>query len=133
MPVGQATFLPSSGKQVIVDFRLANTSERQQHGFQNICAETIINTAILFQFSSSVIPSFHMNNVVAPLDIAFIDEMGQITDVYLMKTYRLLDLKKPTYSPSKPIRYAFEARAGYFAEHGIEVGDQILIKQPKSN
>ena len=133
MTVGQAIFLSSSGKQVAIDFRLADTSERQRHGFQNVCSETIVKTSILFQFSSPVIPSFHMNNVVAPLDIAFIDEMGQITDIHLMETYRLLDLKKPTYSPSKPVRYAFEARAGYFAEHDIKVGDQVLISSIKSN
>ena len=129
MPVSKGRFVTVAGVETLVMFRLANTNERLAQGFQFTCIETINSTNILFDFSRLVIPSFHMNNVVSPLDIAFIDDSGQIVNIYLMKTYRLLDLKKPTYRPSKPVLYAFEAKAGFFTKHGIKVGDKFFIQQ----
>ena len=128
MPVSKGHFLSSSGHAVPVSFRLANTGERHAQGFQFTCEETINTTNILFDFSRPTVPSFHMNNVVAPLDIAFINKVGEITDIYLMKTYRLFEIDKPTYRPSKPALYAFEAHAGFFIEHNIKVGDQFFIQ-----
>ena len=129
MPEGNSAFILSSGINIPFQYRLADTNERTQHGFQYACAETIQKTQMLFKFSREVIPAFHMNNVVAPLDIAFIDQMGQITNIYLMKTYKLLDVNKPLYSPTKPILYALEARAGYFAELGVKVGDFVEVER----
>ena len=128
MPLEKGKFVSNSGLVIPVSFRLANTSERLAQGFQFACAETINTTNILFDFSRPVVPSFHMNNVVAPLDIAFINELGEIINIYLMKTYRLLEIDKPTYRPSKPALYAFEARAGFFSQHKIKVGDKFFTQ-----
>jgi len=129
MPIDSADFVLSSGEKITFQYRLADTVERQQHGFQHTCAATIAKTQMLFKFLYAGKPAFHMNNVVAPLDIAFIDEMGKITDIYLMKIYSLLDVQKTLYSPTKSVLYALEARAGYFAELGIKIGDHVNIKQ----
>ena len=129
MPVSKGQFLSSSGQAVLVSFRIANTAERQAQGFQFACEETIKTTNILFDFSRPSVPSFHMNNVVAPLDIAFINELGEITDIFLMKTYCLLEIDKPTYRPSKPAFYAFESQAGFFAKHDIKIGDKFFIQR----
>lgn len=128
MPIGTATITLGSGQKTTFQYRLADTAVRMQHGFQRTCAQTIETTQMLFKFTHPQKPAFHMNNVVAPLDIAFIDENGKITDVLLMKTYSVIDLKKPLYSPSKTVLYALEARAGYFADLGVKVGDHVEIE-----
>ena len=128
MPIGEATFELGSERTIEFSFRMANTGKRSQHGFQFTCAETIENTKIMFYFKRPIIPSFHMNNVVAPLDIAFIDQEGKIIDILLMKTYSFLELNKPLYKPTSPALYALEAKAGFFKEEGIQVGDMILFK-----
>ena len=127
MPIGQASFLLDSGEKIDFNFRKANTGKRSTHGFQFTCAETIESTKIMFYFKRSIIPSFHMNNVKAPLDIAFIDKDGKITDILLMKTYSNTNQNKPLYSPSSPALFALETHAGYFAKQGIMVGDQIIF------
>lgn len=131
MPIRAAQFRLSSGDTVPVEYRLADTNERQQHGFQFTCADTIASTQMLFVFKHSTLPSFHMRNVFAPLDIAFIDETGKITDIYLMMTYKVLNSFERTYSPSRPIKFALEARAGFFHDHGIKVNDHLTVINKK--
>ena len=132
MPIGKATFISASnGNKHNFQYRLADTPERMQHGFQHTCGQTIATMQMLFKFAFPYKPSFHMNNVVAPLDIAFIDANGKITDIFLMKTYTIVDLKKNLYSPSQTVLYALEAHAGYFAKLGVKVGDYVDIKQLK--
>ncbi len=63
-----------------------------------------------------------MRNVKAPLDIAFIDDDGQIVDIQRMEPYVLGAAREIYYSPPGPVAAALEARAGYFAEHGISAG-----------
>ncbi len=132
MPIGNGSFiLASSGKKYSFQYRLADTPERMQHGFQYTCGQTIATTQMLFKFAFPYKPTFHMNNVLAPLDIAFIDANGKISDIFLMKTYTIVDLKKTLYSPSQAVLYALEAHAGYFAKLGVKVGDRVDIKQLK--
>jgi uncharacterized membrane protein (UPF0127 family) len=107
-------------------YRLANTQQSMWYGFQFSCAETIAKTQILFQFKSPLVPSFHMNNVIAPLDIAFIDKEGFIIDILQMKTYKP-NKERPLYKPSAPALYALEAHIGYFVEKDVKVGDQVLL------
>ena len=128
MPIRQGTFRRITGEETTFEYRWANTTEKIAHGFQYTCPETISNMNILFEFNYEGMPRFHMNNVFAPLDIAFIDKSGVIVDIFLMNTYSLLELKKPLYSPSKPVLYALEARSGFFQDLNITRGDQLLIR-----
>lgn len=113
-------------KKIAFNYRLANTPQLRSYGFQFSCPETIANTQILFQFDSPMIPNFHMNNVEAALDIAFINSQGFIIDILAMETYKT-NQHKPLYKPSAPALYALEARLGFFAEMEVAVGDQVLL------
>ncbi len=128
MPIRQGVLRRITGEEVLFEYRWANTVERIAHGFQRTCPQTVAGMQMLFEFSRESIPDFHMNNVVAPLDIAFVDKNGVIVDIFLMNTYSLLELKKPLYSPSKPVLYALEARAGFFQDLNITRGDKLLIR-----
>lgn len=119
------TITRSDGSLFTLDAKYANNSETRAAGFQHVCAERIATTLILFEFSSLLQPSFHMNNVVAPLDIAFIDKDGSVESTQRMSTYSILLRDKPLYSPSRPVVAALEAHDGFYAEHNIDSSSRI--------
>lgn len=122
MQVKETVIELSAGKQIPLNYRLADTGVLRMAGFQEICPETIQREQILFVFERPLIPAFHMRNVKAALDIAFIDAEGMIVNIQTMQPYVLGSNIKPLYRPPSVILYALEAREGFFAEHGIEEG-----------
>jgi uncharacterized membrane protein (UPF0127 family) len=101
---------------------IADQNDERAAGFQHICPEVISRTLILFVFPRDYTASFHMRNVFAPLDIAFIDSFGGIVDIQTMDTYVLGARDHPLYSPPVPARAALEADVGFFERHGIKPG-----------
>ena len=79
------------------------------------------DSGMLFTFEESAQQSFHMKDTKIPLDIAFITQDGIIESIKELEPYVSL----PVYSEG-PIRYALEVNRGWFAEHNIEVGDQLI-------
>ena len=125
MPLIEVTLSRKDGSQHSVPAKLADNITTRAAGFQRVCAETIEAMPILFVFQRESVPSFHMNNVVAPIDIAFIDKRGNLESIQTMKPYSLLQRKKPLYSPSRPVLYAFEVHPGFFDKHDISLGDKL--------
>ena len=102
--------------------KTADTSERQAGGFQCATPEEIHRHLILFDFGQEITTQFHMNNVPAALDIAFIKADGRLFSILKMEP-------SPTtlYGPMGPFRYAIEARAGFFESQGIRQGEARLV------
>ncbi len=125
MPVIEVTLSREDGSQHSLLAKLANNNMTRAAGFQRVCAETIEAMPILFVFQSEAMPSFHMNNVVAPIDIAFIDKHGEVESIQAMKPYSILQRKKPLYSPKRPVLYAFEVHPGFYEKHDISLGDKM--------
>lgn len=111
------------GRRVQLVTRVADDYRERAAGFQHVCPDTVDRTAIYFQFQRTRRPNFHMRNVKAPLDIAFIDADGNIVDIQLMKPYVLGAKRHKTYSPPGEVAAALEARAGYFASQQITEGN----------
>lgn len=111
------------GRSIRLAVRVADDFGERAAGFQHICPETIEETAIYFAFDRPRRPNFHMNNVKAPLDIAFIDSDGVIVDIQRMEPYVLGAKRRPTYGPPGDVAAALEARAGYFAGQQVTEGD----------
>jgi uncharacterized membrane protein (UPF0127 family) len=105
--------------------KLADTGERQAAGFQCATPEEIKRHLILFDFGRETVTQFHMQNVPAPLDIAFIKDDGRIFAILKMDP-------SPTelYGPLGPFRYALEAHASFFASQGIRQGEARLVVPP---
>lgn len=108
-----------------VAVKTADNNATRAAGFQRVCASTIAETPILFLFDRPFVPSFHMNNVVAAIDIAFIDEHGKIESIQAMQPYSVLLLDKPLYSPERPVIAALEARPGFYSDNSLSVGDTV--------
>lgn len=105
-----------------VTVRVADTPERQAAGFQCATPAEIERTLILFDFGEEIHTRFHMENVPRPLDIAFAKADGRIFAVQ-----RMAPGPGALYGPLGTFRYALEARAGFFAEHGVRAGEARLV------
>ena len=125
MPHIEVTLTRADGTSHSFDAKLADNLSTRAAGFQRVCASTIEATPILFQFQREQTPSFHMHNVVAPLDIAFIDKEGGIDSIQLMKVYSILQVTKPLYSSTGPVLYALEAHPGFFDKHAVSLSSTM--------
>lgn len=102
--------------------RVAATGADRAAGMQHLCAEAVEDTAILFVFERPRRPRFHMNNVHAPLDIAFIAPDGRIVEVHRMEPGQ-----ETLTAPQQPVAGALEVAAGRGAAHDLEPGRVIRL------
>ena len=74
--------------------------------------------------------AFWMYNTLIPLDIAFIDPDGRIGSIRQMEPCTSPVAQYcPNYEAGVPFQSALEVNAGYFAEHGIVAGAQVILQR----
>jgi uncharacterized membrane protein (UPF0127 family) len=112
----------TGAKTLALRVKTADSADRQAGGFQCSTPQEINRNLILFDFGDEILTQFHMRNVPAPLDIAFVKADGRIFAILRMDP-------SPTqlYGPMGPFRYALEARAGFYESQGIRQGEARLI------
>jgi uncharacterized membrane protein (UPF0127 family) len=114
--------IDADGRRVPVTVKVAALPEEQAAGFQCAAPAEIQRTLILFDFDAEIQTAFHMRNVAAPLDIAFIKADGRIFAIL-----RMAPSPTALYGPLGPFRWALEARAGFFTGQGIHQGAARLM------
>jgi zinc transport system permease protein len=121
MPVRMVT-VQMGAKTVAIRVKVAETSEQAAAGFQCSTSQEIQNTLILFDFGREIHTQFHMQNVPAALDIAFVKADGNIFSILKMDP-------SPTalYGPMGNFRFALEARAGFYESQGVRQGEARLL------
>ena len=122
MPDNDLTINSAHDQPLELGARMAVNDVSRAAGFQWVCESVIEKKPILFVFDEPGIPQFHMRNVVAPIDIAFIDSEGRIESIQSMQPYVLISKHRPLYSPARKVIAALEAHKGFYQKHGIEVG-----------
>lgn len=130
MPVIEVTLTRDDGSSYSMPSKLADNNVTRAAGFQRVCESTIEAMPILFVFQRESTPGFHMNNVVSPIDIAFIDKAGRLESIQAMKPYSVLEIKKPLYSPKRPVLYALEVHKGFFDKHNISLTSKMSWVKP---
>lgn len=88
------------------------------------------NAGMLFVYDSTqpADAGFWMFRTRIPLDIAFMDSTGVIRAVRQMTPCPTTIAEGcPTYTPDVPYRYALEVNGGFFARHGVGVGQAVLL------
>lgn len=75
---------------------------------------------MLFVYPDTHLRSFWMANTRIPLSIAFLDGSGRVVTLTDMKP-----LDRERTSSVLPARYALEMNQGWFASHGVAVGDTV--------
>lgn len=102
--------------------KVADDDEQRAAGFQCATGADVERTKILFDFGAEITTAFHMQNVAAPLDIAFAKGDGRIFSVQ-----RMVPSPTALYQPMGAFRYALETRAGFFEQQGIRAGQAHLL------
>jgi uncharacterized protein len=113
-----------------IDLELARTPAEHQRGlmFRDYLPP---DSGMLFVYTFESRESYWMFNTLIPLSIAFIDRDGTIVDIQDMA--RLDDPSNESeaarfvYPSAAPYWYALEVNTGWFLEHGVGVGQQIMF------
>jgi uncharacterized membrane protein (UPF0127 family) len=84
------------------------------------------NHGMLFIYPTIGLRTFWMKDTHIPLSIAFLDDSGLILSIHPMAPMQTDE----RYRSLQPVRYALEVNQGWFAEHGISVGDMVEMKLP---
>ncbi len=100
---------------------VARTPEQRERGL--MFRETLPEgRGMLFVFDRPEVRSFWMKDTYIPLDIAFIDETFRIVDIQQMEPRT-----EDPHISARPAMFALEVPRGWFAAHGIRVGDEAVI------
>jgi uncharacterized protein len=111
----------STGKRSEVEVEIADDQAEQRRGLMER-TELAEDAGMLFVFDREEPRSFWMRNTLIPLSIAYIASDGRIVDIQDMQP-----LDETSHSSAAPAQYALEVNQGFFAERGIEVGNEVEI------
>jgi uncharacterized membrane protein (UPF0127 family) len=85
------------------------------------------NEGMVFLFDEPTAGSFWMKDTLIPLSIAFVDERGRVLGIEEMTP--CTGDPCPTWDAGgAEYSMAIEANAGWFAEHGVTVGDTVELR-----
>ncbi len=113
------TIINSVGERMPVQVEIADTDAERQQGLMGRTA-LAEDAGMLFVFGREQQLSFWMKNTLIPLSIAYIDAQGRIVDIQDMQP-----LDETSHPSAAPAQFALEVNQGFFAEHGIEVGNVL--------
>jgi uncharacterized membrane protein (UPF0127 family) len=118
------TFPEATGASLLVE--IADTGAERATGLSNRdCVAA--NAGMLFAWPSDTTSGFWMKDTHVPLSIAFIRADGMIVSIQDMEP-RTTD----SHTSPEPYRYAIEVNQGWYAAHGVEVGNGVGIPESLS-
>jgi uncharacterized membrane protein (UPF0127 family) len=116
-----ALLTTAGGNQVMLNLEVADTPEKQERGLM-FREEMPEDNGMIFIFPGTTTIAFWMKDTVLPLSIAFVTDDLRIVDIQDMQPQTT-----DPHIPAAPYRYAIEVNQGYFARHGIAVGDTVQL------
>ena len=122
MSTARIKVVNDEGQILELEVKVADEPDERAAGFQNISRSIVEKTLILFVFPNEVNSLFHMRNVEASLDIAFIKADGTIVEIMQMDP----DPSR-LFGANESFKYAIEAPAGFFREKRITPNGSRLI------
>jgi uncharacterized protein len=113
-----------------LNVEVASTAEQHQLGLME---RTTLpeNQGMIFVYETpqDTLGGYWMYRTRIPLDIAFIDPAGSIVTMHTMQPCASPNAQLcPSYRPTAPYLHVLEVNAGYFARHGVEIGDTVRIR-----
>lgn len=109
-----------------VGVEIARTEAERQRGlmFRESLAP---DEGMVFVFDAIGFYPFWMKNTLIPLDMLWLDPDGRVVSI----AHSVPPCKAdpcPTYPPSADALYVVEVVSGFAKEHGVEVGDQLMLE-----
>jgi len=99
----------------------------REHGLMGVTTLPRDN-GMAFVWSEETDGSFWMKDTLLPLSIAFVGQDGRVVTIQEMAPCSTDPC--PTYAATAPYTWAVEANAGWFEQHGVEVGDEATLQRP---
>lgn len=141
------TFTTAKGETVVLSVEVADDPDEKQCGLMHRTSLPA-DQGMIFAYTEDTGGGFWMRNTLIPLSIAYASGDGRIVDILDMQPvpapgntpYLLPDGRNVavadgqpvpagavwvTYPPRGMYRYAIEVNQGWFATHGIAVGDRV--------
>lgn len=119
---GTVTF----SKNLSIGVEIADTEQQRQHGLmQRISLES--GRGMLFVFDHAARQGVWMKDTLIALDVLFLSEQGQITEI-------LKDLQPcpgdpcPIYVSKSAAKYMLELQAGFIDTHHVEPGQTLQLE-----
>jgi uncharacterized membrane protein (UPF0127 family) len=112
---------PAGGGDVVVYVEIAATPEQHQRGLMDR-ASMPADQGMLFDFGYETQTSFWMKDTLIPLSIAWFTHDGVIVDIQDMEA-----LSEDLHTTRAAYWYALEVNKGFFATHGVKVGDTVTL------
>ena len=114
-----------------INLRVAQTQQERELGL-GFVQEMPPDDGMVFVYSSPSFESYWMLHTLIPLSIAWLDRDGMILDIQDMDTLNNPDdqteaARHVHTSAVLPYWYALEVNEGWFVQHGVGVGQQILF------
>ena len=86
------------------------------------------DSGMIFVWDRSKVQCMWMKNTSIPLSVAYIEDTGEIIDIYDM-----VPLSRKPVCSKKPVLYALEVNKGWFKKNGFHVGNFINISEVIQN
>ena len=118
-----STTITVEGHTLIVE--LAATPEARVCGLSNRF-RLFADHGMLFIFPTLGPRTFWMKDTFISLSIAFLDDNGRIISIQQMAPMQT----NKRYRSLQPVRYALEVNQGWFADHGIGIGNTVEMTLP---
>jgi uncharacterized membrane protein (UPF0127 family) len=113
-----------------VDLELAQTADEREVGLM-FREKLPPDSGMLFVYQAQSNEAYWMYHTLLPLSIAFIDQSGTIVDIKDMPRLAnpddVQEAARHTYPSAAPYWYALEVNQGWFFQHGVGVGQQIML------
>lgn len=114
-----------------VNLMLARSEAEREQGLMYV-QEMPPDNGMLFVYSSPASEGYWMYHTLIPLSIAWIDRDGTILDIQDMPALNdpndVQEAARTVYNPAVvPYWYALEVNEGWFVQHGVGVGQQMLF------
>ena len=116
--------ITTSGGPVTLHVAIADTDAARERGLQGVTALSA-DGGMAFLFDAPTRAAFWMKDTPTPLSIAFWGADGRIVAMRDMPPCAADPC--PTYRSAAPFVGALEAHRGFFAGHGVQVGDRVAI------
>ena len=113
-----------------IDLSLARTPAEHEQGLMFVQGMPV-DSGMLFIYAAQADESYWMYHTLIPLSIAWIDRDGTIVDIQDMPRLNdpsdVQEAGRTVYTPAAPYWYALEVNQGWFVEHGVGVGQQMMF------
>ncbi len=117
------------GATATLRLEVADTPDRRARGLmhrEHLPADA--GMVFVFEQERPGNAGFWMHNTLIPLDIAFMDDRGEILRILTMEPCRHTNpLRCRNYRPGIGYHLALETNAGFFAHHGFDAGDRLVL------